>query len=230
MTHSIGDVFGRERAAESTRSIQASIEIAATPDVVFRALADPQELAAWLGDTPASDGWYGWPDAASQDPTSENGDNVTSPSLPFTYPLGAARWLAHVRAPDGRPGTVSGAFLHVAPPRSLTTTWSASWNRFAREEVTFELAPIDVAGTAGTRVTVTHRRGSDAPLREATIASAPAVVGAEGDAWAAQLARLGAYVATRNALAFSGIATDDLAQAFAVLHRRVVAIHQGDSA
>ena len=215
MTHSIGDPFGRERAPESTRSIQASIEIAAPPDVVFRALADPQELVAWLGDLPASEGH----------------DTAPSPFVPLAYPRGGASWLAHVRAPDGTPGTVSGELLYVVPSRSLTTTWAASWNRFVQDEVTFALAPIDVAGMAGTRVTVTHRRRSDPLLREATIASARPIADAGEDTWAALLTRLAAYVATSSALARWGVPSgDDLTQAFGALHRRVVAIHQGESA
>ena len=229
MTHPIGDPFGRERAPEPTRSIQASIDIAATPDIVFRALADPHELVAWLGDLPASDGSHGPPGAPAPDPASEDGD-ASSPFVPFAYPLGGASWLAHVRAPDGTPGTVSGEFLYVAPPRVLTTTWAASWNRFVQDEVTFELTPIDVAGVAGTRVTVTHRRRSHRLVREATIASARAVTDADGEEWVALLARLAAYVATSSALTRWGVASDtDFTQAFGALHRRVVAIHQGDS-
>ena len=214
MTHSIGDLFGREREPRPTRSIQASIEIAATPDVVFRALADPHELVAWLGDAPASEE-----------------HDAASPFTPHVQPRGGVRWLAHVRAPDGTPGTVSGEFLHVVPPCSLATTWSASWNRFVRDEVTFDLVPIDVAGVAGTRVTVTHRHRSDVLFRAATIASARAVADADGDAWAALLARLAAYVAMSSAFARWGTAPgDDFTQAFGALHRRVVDIHQGESA
>jgi uncharacterized protein YndB with AHSA1/START domain len=214
MTHPIGDPFGREREPEPTRSIQASIEIAATPDVVFCALADPHELVAWLGD-----------------PASEGHDAAPAPFVPLAYPRGGASWLAHVRAPDGTPGTVSGEFLYVVPSRSLTTTWAASWNRFVQDEVTFELAPIDVAGMAGTRVTVTHRRRNDALLREATIASARSSADADADAWAALLARLGTYAVATNALARWGIPSNgDLTPAFDALHRRVVAIHQGESA
>jgi uncharacterized protein YndB with AHSA1/START domain len=231
MTHPIGDPFGREREARpTTRSIQASIEIAATPDVVFHALADPHELVAWLGDTPVRDASHASRSVPSHDPASEERD-TTSPSAPFAYPRDGASWLAHVRAPDGTPGTVSGEFLYVVPPRSLTTTWAASWNRFVQDEVTFELAPADVAGVAGTRVTVTHRQRSHMLVREATNASARTRTGTEGDAWPARLARLATYVATTNALSCCGIASeDDFTQAFDALHRRVVAIHQGDSA
>ena len=100
-----------------------------------------------------------------------------------------------------------------------------------QDEVTFELTPIDVAGAAGTRVTVTHRRKGDMLVREATIASARADAEAEGDTWTALLARLAAYVATTNALARWGITPrGDLTQAFGALHRRVVDIHLGESA
>jgi uncharacterized protein YndB with AHSA1/START domain len=226
MTRSIGDSFASTREA-TPRSIQASIEIAATPDVVFRALADPHELVAWLGDAPTLDP----PRVPSPDPGGENEEGDVAPSVPLAYPRGGAGWLAHVRAPDGTPGTVSGEFLYVVPARSLTTTWSASWNRFVQDEVTFGLVPIDIAGIAGTRVTVTHRRREHLLIREATIASARAVADADGDTWVALLARLSTYVATTNAFSHCGIASDDdFTRAFAALHRRVVAIHQGDSA
>jgi uncharacterized protein YndB with AHSA1/START domain len=225
MTHPIGDRF--YQPPEPTGSIQASIDIAATPDIVFRALANPHELVAWLGDAPTKAA----PDVPSPDRASEEQDGASSPYVPFAYPRDGAGWLAYVRAPDGTPATVSGEFLYVVPSRSLTTTWSASWNRFVQDEVTFELAPVDVAGVAGTRVTVTHRRREHRLVREATIASARAAADAEGDVWVALLARLATYVATTNALSCSGIASDDdFTQAFGALHRRVVAIHQGDSA
>ena len=226
MTNPFGDRFAYP-APPPTREVCVSAEIEAPPDVVFRALADPRELVAWLSDMPSSDPAQASPSDPSRDAANDERDDAESS---FTYPIGGAGWLAHVRAPDGTPGTVSGEFLYVAPPRSLTTTWSASWNRFAREEVRFELAPIDVGGVAGTRVTVTHRRRSTMLVREATIASAHASVDAADETWTTLLARLAAYVATRNALASFGIATSDLAQAFGALHRRVVAIHQGESA
>jgi uncharacterized protein YndB with AHSA1/START domain len=232
MTHPIGDRFGLEQAPEPAKTIQASVEIAAPPDVVFRALADPRELAAWLGDAHSGDALHELPKESTRDAASDERSDAASPSLaPFTRPGGGARWLAHARAPDGTPGTISGEFLSVVPSRSLITTWAASWNRFVQDEVTFQLAPIDVAGVAGTRVTVTHRRRSDRILHDATIASARAMAAAEDDAWAALLAQLSAYVTTIDALARWGDpAGSDLTQAFDALHRRVVAIHQGESA
>jgi uncharacterized protein YndB with AHSA1/START domain len=226
MTYPIGDPFSTARAAAPARAIQASIEIAAPPDVVFRALADPHELVAWLGEAP--------PQSPSRAPLDAGGEEeehgeATSPSSPVAHPRSGAAWLAHVRAPDGMPGTVSGAFVSVVPPRSLTTTWSASWNQFVRDEVTFELTAIDLAGVAGTHVTVTHRRRDDAHPHLATTGSAHSAAENRGDAWAGLLARLATYVATTNALSYYGIGSDDVAQAFGALHRRVVAIHQGDS-
>lgn len=222
MTHSIGDLFGQEQRPEPSTVIQVSVEVAATPNVVFRALADPRELVAWLSDAPPSDASHGSPAEPSRD---------TASDVSFTYPRGGAGWLAHVRAPDGTPGTVSGEFLYVVPSRSLTTTWSTSWNRFKQDEVTFELTPLDVAGEAGTRVTVTHRRTARMLVRGATIASARTVADAEGDAWVALLARLATYVAATHALARWGIGSgSDLSQAFDALHRRVVDIHLGESA
>ena len=215
MTHPIGDRFGVEQSVAPSTTIHASVEISAPPDVVFRALADPRELVAWLGDE--------WHELSTSTPVDGH-----PPSAPSTNANSGASWLAHIRAPDGTPGTVSGEFLYVVPPRSLTTTWSASWNRFLQDEVTFELTPIEVAGGAGTRVTVTHRR-RELFVRHATIASARATLVAENDAWVALLARLSAYVTTIEALArWSGPAHDDLTHAFDALHRRVVALHRGE--
>ena len=231
MTHPIGDRFGGEREPEPSSVIRASVEIAAPPDVVFHALADPRELAAWLGDMRSSDALDGSPSESSHDRASDDRGDAPFPSFPPSTRAGNVHWRAHVRAPDGTPGTVWGELLRIIPPHSLSTTWSASWNRFALDEVTFELVPIDVAGGVGTRVTVTHRRRAGAPARQATIASARAAADAESDTWAVLLARLAAYVVTTNALAHWGIPSGgDLTQAFDTLHRRVVDIHLGESA
>jgi uncharacterized protein YndB with AHSA1/START domain len=220
MTHPIGDRFS-EVWPEPARVIHASIEIAAPPDVVFNALADPRELVAWLGDAR--------PAEAPNEPSSDDSD-AASPSLtPFTYPVGGDGWLAHVRAPDGTPATVSGEFLYVVPPRSLVTTWSASWNGFVQEQVTFELAPIEIAGDAGTRVTVTHRARGTHVLREATRASAPVMGGTLDDTMNTLLARLAAYITMRSLVHPGHPSGSDLAHAFDALHRRVVAIHRGET-
>jgi uncharacterized protein YndB with AHSA1/START domain len=238
MTQPIGDRFDPE--PEPARVVRATVEIAAPPEAVFRALSDPRELAAWLGGEdprtdprvePLHEAHDDPPDDPPDDPRDDRHHAPTSrpPSERDYIPPGMS-WFAHVVAPDGTAGTVSGEYLSVAPPASLTTTWAASWNRFVQERVRFDLVPIDVGGVAGTRVTVTH---THAELRvhatTSTVARASDRVG--DDAWPSLLARLAAYVATRAALAQWGAAPDgDRTHWFDALHRRVVAIHQGDSA
>ena len=49
-----------------TESIERTLELDASPEVVWRALTDPTELSGWFGDTaefraePGADGWFGW--------------------------------------------------------------------------------------------------------------------------------------------------------------------------
>lgn len=212
MTHSIGDRF--EMEPEPARMVLASVEIAAPPDAVFRALADPRALAAWLG---------------GADPHDDRRD-APAASPPHEMNPGGS-WLAHVLAPDGMPGTVSGEYLYVVPPRSLTTTWAASWNRFVQEEVSFQLVPIEVGGTPGTRVTVTHRRRAGMLVGHTTVGTVRGAGAIEDDIWPTWLAQLAVYVATWTALARWGTPPEgDATDRFDALHRRVVAIHQGESA
>jgi uncharacterized protein YndB with AHSA1/START domain len=208
MTHPIGDRFAPERVP--SRVVRVTEDIAAPPAAVFRALVDQRELAAWLG--------------------GEHQD-VDSPStLVPTPPAAGHAWHAPAVAPDGTRGFVSGEYVLVDPPRRLETTWRTSWTGAVQERVRFELAPIEVGGQAGTRITVTHTR---ADLRaHATVSTVTrASSGVEDDAWPWLLARLTAYVTAIDALArWADSSSGDLAHAFDALHRRVVAIHQGDSA
>jgi len=206
MSHPIGDRFEPERAP--SRVIRVTEDISAPPESVFRALVDPRELAAWLGGEHES-------------------DDSPSASVP---PAPGRAWRAIALAPDGTRGVVSGEYVLVDPPRRLETTWRTSWTGAAPERVRFELAPIEIGGQAGTRITVTHTR---AELRaHATVSTVTrASSGVEDDLWPTLLARLIAYVTTIDALARWGDSSSgDLAQAFDALHRRVVAIHQGESA
>jgi uncharacterized protein YndB with AHSA1/START domain len=49
-----------------TRAIERTLELEATPEQVWKALTDPQELAGWFGDSaeleprPGAGGWFGW--------------------------------------------------------------------------------------------------------------------------------------------------------------------------
>jgi uncharacterized protein YndB with AHSA1/START domain len=203
--HPIGDPI--ERPAEPAEVVRESIDIAAPPTEVFRALADPRELAVWLGgDDPAP---------AAHEPANE----------PNARPAGApaTRWDALVAAPDGTAGVVTGEYGRVVPPHLLETTWRASWNDYAVERVRFELVPIHVGGVAGTRVTVTHTR---AAARLLAPSSAFVGTAARADLWPTFLARLAAYVATAEALRrWDASPQGAPADAFQALHRAVVELH-----
>ena len=202
MGYATGDPI--ESPAERAGIVRASVDIAASPEEVFRALVEPHELAAWLGGEPMP-----------ADPRDEPPDHRTMPQP-------GAAWRAPAIAPDGTNGTVAGEYLHVLPPHALETTWRASWNDFTPERVGFQLVPVDVGGIAGTRVTVTHTR---AESRLATVSGAHAATTARGDAWPIVLARLAAHVATTRALAHWAGHHAASADAFGALHRAVVDLH-----
>lgn len=203
MRHVTGDRI--ESPAEPAGIVRASVDIAASAAEVFRALADPRELAAWLGGEPTP-----------ADPRDDRAEGHSSPQP-------GAAWRAPAIAPDGTSGTVAGEYLVVLPPHVLETTWRASWNDFATERVRFQLVPVDVGGVAGTRVTVTHTRA------EARVLASPMAtlsrLDTHADAWRSWLARLAAHVATASALAqWSGRAGAS-ADAFGALHRAIVDLH-----
>ena len=200
--HSIGDPM--ERPAEPAEVVRESIDIAAPAADVFRALADPRELAAWLGG--------GAPPAEPDSPATPDEPSVRPAAAPRT------RWDARVTAPDGTVGVVTGEYGRMVPPHLLETTWRASWNDFASERFRFELVPIDVGGLAATRVTVTHTRAA-MQWRAPSSAFEAHVAGAE--LWPTFLARLAAYVATTG-LGRWGASPHG---AFDALHRAVVELH-----
>ena len=153
-------------------AIRSVVEIAAPPEDVFRALTDPLELAAWLGDGAAE--------------PSELAPQWAAP----TAPIAGEPWRAPALGPDGTRGWVSGEYQLVQPPHHLETTWRASWDELTLDRVAFELVPIDVGGRIGTSLTVTHTRA--AACLQVT-ASASAVAAPSGQ-WQAALARLAAHV------------------------------------
>ena len=202
MPHVTGDPI--ESPAEPAGIVRASVDIAASPAEVFRALVEPCELAAWLGGEPMP-----------ADPRDAQPDEHSNPQP-------GAVWRAPAIAPDGTSGVVAGEYLLVLPPHALETTWRASWNDFATERVRFQLVPVDVGGVAGTRVTVTHTR---AEARLLAPSNAFAATAAHADVWPAFLARLAAYVATASALAHWAGRDGASADAFGALHRAVVDLH-----
>ncbi len=108
-------------------TVLATVDIAAPPERVFRALAD--DVARW----------WGSPDTYQ----------VTS----YTADLRVGgTWRSEGTGADGTPFSVGGEFVEVDPPRKLVQTWAAAWVPGAPTRVTYTLEPID----GGTRVTVRH--------------------------------------------------------------------------
>lgn len=116
-------------AAVNNGVITASIEIAAPPEAVFRAISSP-EITKWWG----SDDMYRvmrW-----------TGD---------VRPGGA--WQADTRSAGGeREAIVRGTFLVVDPPRVLEHTWEPSWEGYMSTTVRYTLTPT----ATGTLVEVRH--------------------------------------------------------------------------
>jgi uncharacterized protein YndB with AHSA1/START domain len=110
-------------------TILASVEIAAPPERVFRALTAPEELVRWWGaeDVYRTTKW----DADVR----VNG-----------------RWRAEGVGADGVPFSVEGEFLEIDPPRKLVQTWKPQWDAGQVTKVSYLLEPI----AAGTRVVVRH--------------------------------------------------------------------------
>lgn len=125
----------RSVADLTTGVILASVEIAAPPDRVFRALTDPNELIRWWGspDTYRIEEW--------------------------TADLRVGgRWRSRGRGADGRPFTVQGEFLTVDPPRQLVQTWAPDWEAGGLvTTITYRLDPIE----GGTRLTLRHEGFGD---------------------------------------------------------------------
>lgn len=114
--------------AEGT--IHASIEIEATPEAVYDAMVEPEQLAAW----------WGSPDAYR-----------TSNWQVDLRPGGS--WSAVAKdVRDGRSSVVRGRYLELDRPRLLVYTWQPSWDDFAETTIRVELTPT----RTGTRVRVTH--------------------------------------------------------------------------
>ena len=106
----------------------ASIEIKASPERVFRALAS-EEIAAWWG---SSDKY-----------------RVTEWSGELKV---GGRWRSVGVGVDGKPFEVSGEFLVIDPPRKLVQTWAPKWVDGPATTLTYLLDAIE----GGTRITIRH--------------------------------------------------------------------------
>ncbi len=141
--------------------VRATVDIAAPPERVFRALTDPAELAAWWA--PHDGGGVGG-EGAGRAPA----ERSPKPSQEWRVDLRpGGRWSLRTRDAAGRPAAVRGEYRVVDPPRALECSWRASWDDDAETTVRYELAPIEVGGAPGTRLTVTHT-GPAATLCAAT--------------------------------------------------------------
>lgn len=108
--------------------IVASVEIAAAPDRVFRALASEQLV-----------NWWGSPDTYRT--TRWTGDLRVGGS-----------WRTDGVGADGQPFSVEGEFLEIDPPRRLVQTWRPDWDDHQTTTITYQLEPV----AGGTRLTIRH--------------------------------------------------------------------------
>jgi uncharacterized protein YndB with AHSA1/START domain len=118
--------------------VRVVAEIKASPEKVFRALTDPNEVPKWWG---------------------QEGVYRTAKWESDLRPGG--KWKSYIAEPEGQamtdprttePQTVGGEYIVVDPPRVLEFTWSPSWDGFAVSTVRYEIEPIPT----GSRLTVIH--------------------------------------------------------------------------
>jgi uncharacterized protein YndB with AHSA1/START domain len=114
------------------RQIVESIDIAATPECVFRALTDPEALVAW------------WGDAASYPATHWEMDLRVG-----------GKWLSRWKnLADGSEFELGGEILEVRAPHLLVVSW---WDdRYPGLDLTTVRYEVERLANGGSRVRVTH--------------------------------------------------------------------------
>ncbi len=117
----------RSIADVTKRSVLARVEIAASPERVWKAITE--EVASWWG----SDELY-----------------RTTKHVVDLRPGGAYR--SDGIGADGSAFHVSGNIVELDPPRTYVVTWQPSWSDEPPSKVTYALEPIAI----GTRLTVSH--------------------------------------------------------------------------
>jgi uncharacterized protein YndB with AHSA1/START domain len=118
---------GTARAAVLANGhVLATVEVAAPPDRVFRALASGEVTKWWVSPGAFTQKWTG-----------------------DVRPGG--RWQA-IGIDGGRPFTLQGEFVELAAPRSMAHTWQGSGADGGPTTVSYLLEPSDV----GTRVLLRH--------------------------------------------------------------------------
>src|SRR5262245_9545411 len=115
--------------------VRAEIEIAASPERVFRALTDPRELASWGGA----------PD------TYQTYDRQVDLRPGGAWSCKARGANSRVTSQANEDFTVGGEYRVIDPPRRLEYTWLSSWAPIVTH------VRIDIEPTAGgSRVVVNH--------------------------------------------------------------------------
>jgi uncharacterized protein YndB with AHSA1/START domain len=148
--------------------VRVVAEIKATPERVFQALTDPDEVPRWWG---------------------QKGVYRTAKWESDLRPGG--KWKSEIAAPEGQemsdprtpePQTVGGEYIVVDPPRVLEFTWSPSWDNFAVSRVRYEIEPV----ANGSRLTVIHS-GFEGRTEMAS---------SHGEGWVRVIAWLSEYIAS----------------------------------
>lgn len=119
----------RAIADVTSGTVLASVELAAPPERVFRAITESAEVVKWWGSVEA------YRTTAWQADLRAGGS-----------------WRADGLGSDGVPFHVGGAFTRVEAPTLLIQSWQASWEQGAPTTVAWSLE----ATATGTRLTVRH--------------------------------------------------------------------------
>jgi uncharacterized protein YndB with AHSA1/START domain len=110
-------------------AIVSEIHIAASPERVFQALVDPEQVPQWWGQA----GVY----------------RCTKFSAELRV---GGKWRSGGVDGEGRSFEVSGEYLEIDPPRLLVSTWVASWTGDVKTTARWELEPTN----QGTLVRIRH--------------------------------------------------------------------------
>ena len=169
MTAAAHESQGISATADTEKGlVRVVAEIKASPERVFRALTDPEEVPKWWG---------------------QNGVYRTAKWESDLRPGG--KWKSTIAAPEGaemndprtpEPQTVGGEYIVVDPPNVLEFTWSPSWDNFAVSRVRYEIEAI----AGGSRLTVIHS-GFENRREMAT---------SHGEGWVRVIGWLSSYVAS----------------------------------
>lgn len=109
--------------------VLASVEIAAPPERVFKALTSAEDVMRW------------WGGSASHRITKWEAD-VRS----------GGKWRADGKSQNGGAYQIHGEYIEVDPPRKLVFTWRPDWDAPNETRVTYILEPLET----GTRLTLRH--------------------------------------------------------------------------